>query len=1634
MGCRASRLGWRNRQHNESGEPSCGKDLSLPARRLEPGRPAGVHSFIKLSLGVPACCSVCQQTVRAHGRVCRVCKFVCHSQCVVKVVTQCVLPMAFHLVTPTTDKSSETRKQPIESHRDLERDQAPNHSWGGVPLFHLAYVTERIICIIFQENCPAGAYLEALRDVAQMLLSKHGEKHLVINLSENDVDLRQMNLKVQDVSWPDGHAPQISQLCLLVKYMNAWLISDPQNAVILNCKGHWGSVSTAVAAYMCYNDICSGSQEPLDKFSMKRFYDDKLSSSLLPSQKRYLQFFGDLLAKTYKVREKAICVQLMILRGVLPVGAGCKVFLKAFQGLQLLHTSPVYIVPMGSPGGHLCVSFSPGLTLQGDILVKCFWAVSESGAWETLFQVQFHTGALHKSSLVLGKDQLEHAYNDSSFPDGGSVEFLFAGSPKELPEVEGPLYNDPSVVVDTSMTDPFLHKNSHPEPGLVLPPHDVPTRSEPGRSTMETHGALSVLSEHALSLSSDSGRSTASCRTDELRSPVTLSSDSSTPSPFSTSSTQPDSQGEGTTTSWCSPGKLTTEQQDSLIELLRTFDVTLNSVEDTRENSDDLEISPHLLPQSPQKVHFNDLSVTLERETDILDDEMNAANEVLSMGSLGTLSSLEGACVSANRKGSQDSLHTDSTGYSTVVEESNGGPSPSLLLPPAFGSSFSQGRMAAGAMNPRGVTIAVGQSALVHPRQTVKFEATAPKRKTTLPKKELGEYHGRSKEVVDYGTLNEILSSPASIPTSKSQPVVPVRGKSSQQAVRQGIQFVAGLSGNARHMRQDHMRSDNPAEYRISQEEEELDQSLNELHKMIMDLDPTYIPPSNSTCTHSPNSTESCSSSPSVGGDLFQHRQLSGTCSSFSGLDSSSQCHIPEHGLMPVPRFTSHSLGSASSSSYNTLLPPSLSRYHSLKPASAAFGYNSLKPAPSSSYNNLRVVPPSSYNSLRPAAPFNYNSMRPVPPFNYNSLRPAPPSSYSRSWPTPSSSFNSLRPAPPSSYSTSWPTPSSSFNSLWPPPPPSYSNSLLPVPPSISNMEPWQSQTYETLHQQSDQSSSRTLGLMKNQEASQISDQEERSSGNYRTLPGHKNTTQSPSLTMKSEAFQPSVCKTRKQGPPARHLTADIWHPYGAKVNLDNSKPQQCNFVSTLGIQDHIVAKQEEKGNMKDPVLDICFSFSPGSEELLSTDSPSPQSTVARMLPNSTHFFPHEAKTDMRVQDLFEVTSQTIDSGTNKEAGTNLQVEGKCSDSSLVRFVRDSPTYNVAAYEQSLEDTLKDHEGLHGCKETSPSSPNYVSMNGTIFKTGSFPGSRKVSFPNSFPHTLPRRSPGAPQTKALEWNSEEDLKSGITSTFVQDTSKFWYKPRITREQAIAILKHQQPGAFVIRDSTSFCGAFGLAMRVSAAQACLKHHNERDSDPIRHFLIESTTKGVQLKGSTQEPIFGSLSALIYQHSITALSLPCKLLIPEKDLEEKLTAPSDCQLLKEDCTSLYLGSIDLESLTGPRAIAKAVSEVLDTFPRPISTPVFLRISSQGVTLTDNHRRLFFRKHYMANSIIYCSSDPEDRRWEATKDLLEPRIFGFIARKERNYRDNVCHLFAENSAERPASIIISAIKDLMSQSTGE
>ena len=211
-------------------------------------------------------------------------------------------------------------------------------------------------------------------------------------------------------------------------------------------------------------------------------------------------------------------------------------------------------------------------------------------------------------------------------------------------------------------------------------------------------------------------------------------------------------------------------------------------------------------------------------------------------------------------------------------------------------------------------------------------------------------------------------------------------------------------------------------------------------------------------------------------------------------------------------------------------------------------------------------------------------------------------------------------------------------------------------------------------------------------------------------------------------------------------------------------------------------------------------------------------------------------------------------------------------------------------------------------------------------------------------------------------NTEPQEVADVNVKFVRDTSRIWYKPNISREQAISMLKDAAPGTFVVRDSNSFPGAFGLALKVATPPpSAPSSPKDPSSELVRHFLIEPTSRGVRLKGCANEPVFSSLSALVYQHSLMAMALPCQLLLPEPEAAARaLDSPgtnSTQQLLAQGaaCNVLYLFTMDTESLTGPQAIKKAVTTMFEQKPLPTATIVHFKVSTQGITLTDNARKL-------------------------------------------------------------------------------
>eukprot|EP00062_Callorhinchus_milii_P015983 gi/632966812/ref/XP_007899627.1/ PREDICTED: tensin-4-like [Callorhinchus milii] len=316
-------------------------------------------------------------------------------------------------------------------------------------------------------------------------------------------------------------------------------------------------------------------------------------------------------------------------------------------------------------------------------------------------------------------------------------------------------------------------------------------------------------------------------------------------------------------------------------------------------------------------------------------------------------------------------------------------------------------------------------------------------------------------------------------------------------------------------------------------------------------------------------------------------------------------------------------------------------------------------------------------------------------------------------------------------------------------------------------------------------------------------------------------------------------------------------------------------------------------------------------------------------------------------------------------------------------------------------------------------------------------------FPEANANCTARRPPGLNvgsigSFKASSLVSLEDqCDSQPSIKFVQDTSKYWYKPNLSREQAIEILKDKEPGSFIVRESSTYVGSYGLAMKVSSPSSSPgsppDNRADSPSQQVRHFLIEFSRKGVSLKGSAQEPFFGSLSALVYQHCITPMALPCKLILPRKESSSEENSPDSSErtaspLLKNGAVFniLYLNSVTMETLTGPQAILKATSLSLEREPMPPATVVQFRVSEQGITLTDSKRRLFFRRHYTAGTVNHCGLDPLQRKWR--KDNEPSRIFGFVAKSQSNATENICHLFAEYQHEQPASTIINSVTSIL------
>uniref|UniRef100_A0A8C9ALS7 Tensin 1 n=1 Tax=Prolemur simus TaxID=1328070 RepID=A0A8C9ALS7_PROSS len=1678
----------------------------------------------------------------------------------------------------------------------------------------LVYVTERIIAVSFPSTANEENFRSNLREVAQMLKSKHGGNYLLFNLSERRPDITKLHAKVLEFGWPDLHTPALEKICSICKAMDTWLNADPHNVVVLHNKGNRGRIGVVIAAYMHYSNISASADQALDRFAMKRFYEDKIVPIGQPSQRRYVHYFSGLLSGAIKMNNKPLFLHHVIMHGIpnFESKGGCRPFLRIYQAMQPVYTSGIYNIP-GDSQTSVCITIEPGLLLKGDILLKCYHKKFRSPARDVIFRVQFHTCAIHDLGVVFGKEDLDDAFKDDRFPEYGKVEFVFSYGPEKIHGMEH-LENGPSVSVDYNTSDPLIRWDSydniggHRDDGMeevvghTQGPLDgslyakVKKKDSLHGSTGAVNATRPVLSatpnhvEHTLSVSSDSGNSTASTKTDKTDEPVPGASSI--------------------------PAALSPEEKQELDRLLSGFGLE-------REKQGAMYHPQHLrsrpaggpaAPSSgrhvvPAQVHVNGRALASERETDILDDEL-PNQDGHSVGSMGTLSSLDGV------------TNTSETGYPEALSPlPNGLDKPYPMEPMVNGGGYPYEPAS------RAVPAHVSHTAPMRPSYSAQeglagYQREGPHPAWTQP---MTTSHGGHDP-------SGMFRSQSFSEVEPQLPPAPARGGSSREAVQRGLnswqqqqqprppprqQERAPVESLVTSRPSPQPLAETPIpglpEFPRAASQQEIEQSIEALNMLMLDLEPASAAAPLHKSQSVPGAWPGASplSSQPLSGSSHQSHPLTQSRSGYipSGHSLGTPESAPQSSLESVPLGRSYSpydyqpcpagpsqgFGpkSSASSSLPAFLPnthtppgpqqppaslPGLTAQPQLPPKEATSdpsrtpeeeplnleGLVAHRVAGVQAREKQPVEPPAplrrraasdgqyenqSPEATSPRSPGVRSPVQCVSPElaltialnpggrpkepHLHSYKEAfeemegtapssPPPSGVRSPPglakTPLSALG-LKPhnpadillhptGEPRSYVESVARTAVSGPRAQDPEPKSFS---APAAQAYGHETPLRNGTLggsfvspSPLSTSSPilSADSTSVGSFPSRESSdqgprtptqpllesgfragslgQPSPSAQRSYQSSSPLPTVGSSYSSPDYSLQQFSSSPES-QARSQfsvagvhavpgSPQARHRTVgtntppspgfgrrainpsvaapsspslshrQVMGPPGTGFHGNTVSSPQSSTVTTPGSPS---LGRHPAGAHQVSSLHGSVATTPGSPSLgrhpgahqgnlasglhgnaiASPGSPS----LGRHLGGSGSVVPGSPSLDRHVayggyttpEDRRPTLSrQSSASGYQAPSTPSFPVSpayypGLSSPAT-------SPSPDSAAFRQGSPTPALPEKRRMSVGDRAGSLPNYATINGKV----SSPVASGMSSPSggstvSFSHTLPDFS-----KYSMPDNSPE---TRAKVKFVQDTSKYWYKPEISREQAITLLKDQEPGAFIIRDSHSFRGAYGLAMKVSSPPPTIMQQNKKGDmthELVRHFLIETGPRGVKLKGCLNEPNFGSLSALVYQHSIIPLALPCKLVIPNRDPTDESKdssgpANSTADLLKQGaaCNVLFVNSVDMESLTGPQAISKATSETLAADPTPAATIVHFKVSAQGITLTDNQRKLFFRRHYPLNTVTFCDLDPQERK-----------LFGFVARKQGSTTDNACHLFAELDPNQPASAIVNFVSKVM------
>jgi protein-tyrosine phosphatase len=293
----------------------------------------------------------------------------------------------------------------------------------------LSYICPNVLAMGLPANGMDAMFRNNEQDVANMLNKFHPSSYMIYNLAQKKYDYSLFENRVREWGWKDHHAPGLELLFKNVNDMCEFLKQDIKNVVIVHCKAGKGRTGTSIAALLVYCGLYRTPEEALKYFSYRRANTiDPKGGVTIPSQKRYIKYFADILAGRQTPNRNKYKINSISISGV-PMydkknGAKLVVHVMHDTVTEIYNgkKEQIKLEPVTHTYGTFQAQGLQDTELDGDIMLR-FANVGFFNE-ETRFRISFNTHMIEGDEIywVFYRHDLDDAYKDDDVPSQFKLE------------------------------------------------------------------------------------------------------------------------------------------------------------------------------------------------------------------------------------------------------------------------------------------------------------------------------------------------------------------------------------------------------------------------------------------------------------------------------------------------------------------------------------------------------------------------------------------------------------------------------------------------------------------------------------------------------------------------------------------------------------------------------------------------------------------------------------------------------------------------------------------------------------------------------------------------------------------------------------------------------------------------------------------------------------------------------------------------------------------------------------------------------------------------------------------------------------------------------------------------------------